>query len=74
METYIDSLRERYPNTNTWKRTNKSLIREWRAHNLLYDFNYERARTKDVDLDYPERWKTQVAYFILSLLYLKGGF
>ena len=52
-----------------WNRSRKSLIREWRAHNLLYELHISRSRTKDVDLDYPAHWYTDVVYFVLSCLY-----
>ena len=34
-----------------WNRTMTSLYNEWDAHNTLYNLNFKRERTKDVDLD-----------------------
>lgn len=34
-----------------WERTKKSMVNEWYAHNLLYNMNLKRDRTRDVDLD-----------------------
>ncbi len=34
-----------------WDRTVNSMVNEWYAHNLLYNFGYQKNRTKDVDLD-----------------------
>ena len=34
-----------------WERTKTSMVNEWYAHNLLYNMNYKRERTRDVDLD-----------------------
>ena len=51
------------------KRTLDSMVREWRAHNFLYEIKYKRERTKDVDLDINEPWYRKTGYFILSLLY-----
>lgn len=50
-------------------RSDKSLVNEWRAHNLLYDLHLFRSHTRDVDLDWPARWYTEAAYAILSFLY-----
>ena len=38
-------------NPSWWKRTMNSLENEWDAHNKLYNLNFKRERTKDVDLD-----------------------
>lgn len=52
------------------KRSMKSMIREWRVHNLLYSLNIQRDRTESVDLDINQPWYIKVAYFLLSPLYL----
>ena len=44
-----------YP--SDWKRSIESMRVEWTVHNLLYDIGYERARTRDVDLDNLEEEK-----------------
>lgn len=51
-EEIIDSLLlyEKMDDT-PWERSRVSLIREWYAHNLLYDVSVEKHRTKDVDLN-----------------------
>jgi hypothetical protein len=51
------------------QRTNKSMIREWRAHNLLWDLHLFRSHTCDVDLNIPQPWYISVLYFILSIFY-----
>lgn len=45
-----------------------TMIREWRAHNLLYALNIKRERTKDVDLNF-NKWYTRAIYGILSCFY-----
>lgn len=45
-----------------------TMVREWRAHNLLYALGIARARTKDVDLNF-ESWWRRIGYFVLSLMY-----
>lgn len=62
----------RLPNFSDYacdKRSIKSMIREWRGHNLLYSLGLWKARTKDVDLNYPQGWYEKVGYFILSIFY-----
>ena len=44
-----------YP--SDWNRSIESMRVEWTVHNLLYDIGYERARTRDVDLDNLEEEK-----------------
>lgn len=51
-------------------RSNKSMIREWIAHNNLYILGYEVERTKNVDLNYPQKWYVKVAYWLLSRMVL----
>lgn len=46
----------------------KTMVHEWRAHNLLYALRIARKRTKDVDLN-ENKWYVRVAYFVLSLMY-----
>ena len=51
------------------KRSVKSYLREWRAHNLLYIWKFRIEDVKDIDLDVNEaRWR-RFGYLILSLLY-----
>lgn len=50
-------------------RSNRSMIREWCAHNFLYKHNYKRERTKDVDLNQNESLSRRLGYFFLSLFY-----
>ena len=53
------------------KRTDSSLIKEWRVHNVLYNLHLFREHTKDVDLDYPQskmiKIAYSIAYFIVSI-------
>ena len=45
-----------------------TMLREWRAHNLLYALGIARKRTKDVDLN-ETKWYVRAAYFVLSSMY-----
>jgi hypothetical protein len=38
-------------NPSNWNRTKVSMRREWLLHNMAYKVNYNRGRTKDLDLD-----------------------
>lgn len=57
-------------NGYTYSRSNKSWIREWKAHNLLFKWGIEPTRTRDVDLNEDETAIRKVGYFLLSLLYI----
>lgn len=50
------------------QRSVKSYVREWRAHNVLFGWGIEEARTKDVDLNVNETGFRRFCYFFLSLL------
>lgn len=39
-----------------WVRSLESLEAEWGVHNVLYRLGLFRSHTKDVDLNYPQRW------------------
>lgn len=52
-------------------RSKGSLLREWKAHNLLYNWGYEKERTGSVDLNQNESRCHRIGYFILSLFYWK---
>lgn len=50
------------------KRTVKSFLREWQAHNVLYKLGLFKARTRDTDLDNNESRFRRFCYFFLSIL------
>ena len=50
-------------------RSKESLIKEWRAHNLMYDLGLFRSHTKDVDLNTDESKLRLFLYSVLSLFY-----
>lgn len=60
-----------YPENKVIKtRSFKSLMAEWKTHNLLYDLHILRSRTKDVDLNLNSKF-IQLIYRFLSVFYLK---
>ena len=68
MREELDKLQELYPNHPVWNRTRISLKHEWAAHSLLYALDYKKDKTKDVDLEYPQKWYMKIVYSILGNL------
>lgn len=73
MQIVLTDIRADYSleESDVLKRTDKSLIKEWYVHNVLYNLNLFREHTKDVDLNYPQSKIIEiaysVAYFIVSI-------
>lgn len=55
-ESTLTWIQEKHPDLGVWKRSIKSLKREWATHNFLYSIGLWKNRTKDVDLNYPNKW------------------
>ena len=70
MQSVLDDIRANYSIEccEVLKRTDKSLIREWRTHNIFYNLHLFRSHTKDVDLSYPQSKLVEICYAIVSLL------
>ena len=45
-----------------------SMISEWKTHNNLYKLNFYPERTKNCDLDYPQKWYMKIFYFLGGLI------
>jgi hypothetical protein len=58
------------PNHPVWNRTMKSLRKEWAAHNLAYALGIKRDKTRDADLDYPQKWYVRFIYGIVGCIAL----
>lgn len=58
-------------NDAIYKRTIKSIIREWRTHNLLYSLGIQQKRTRSVDLEINQSKLLKVLYAIGSVFYLR---
>lgn len=67
MKEILYAIQHRFPDCNTFKRSYKSLIAEWRTHNRLYKLGIEKDRTGSVDLDYPLKWYVELVYRILGI-------
>ena len=51
------------------KRTDKSLVAEWKAHNALYKRGKWVSHTKDVDLENNQSLFHKIAWFFVNLIY-----
>lgn len=71
MKAILEELRERSCSTDMAINllSINEMVREWRAHNLLYDLHLFRSHTKDVDLNIGNPWCLKVLYAVVSLLY-----
>lgn len=68
MLSVINKIRSTYQ-SDVLNRTDKSLLNEWAAHNLCYNFHLFRSHTKDVDLDCPQKKYLSVCYNIVGFIY-----
>lgn len=57
-----------HPSSDVWLRGERSLEREWATHNALYVLHLFRSRTKDCDLNHPQKWYARVAYAVAGTL------
>lgn len=70
----LKAIREEHPDSDVWERSDGSLCREWATHNLLYALGIARERTKDVDLNYPQKWYVRIGYGIcgaIAIVFIK---
>lgn len=67
----LDCIAAEYPTCSVVvNRSHGSMIREWAAHTLLYKLHILRSHTKDVDLNYPQRWWVSLAYNVFGAIAL----
>ncbi len=62
----LASIKALHPDSDVWKRSWCSLELEWATHNGLYAIGIARSHTKDVDLNYPQKWYEKVLYPIVG--------
>ena len=55
MLTSLNLIKDRYPHSDIWQRSMRSLRAEWIVHNACYRLHILRSHTADVDLNYPNR-------------------
>ena len=53
-----------------YRRSTRSLLREWAAHKLLWQLHIFRSHTESVDLDWPQAWYFRLGYFVIGGLAL----
>ena len=70
MRAYLENLRESVaPEMAVNQRDIESQVREWRSHNLFYNFHVFRSRTKDVDLELKQTWYRELFCRVVSFFY-----
>lgn len=52
-----------------YRRSDRSWLTEWKAHNYMYDKNIERARTASVDLEENLGFFKSLSYSLLAARY-----
>lgn len=62
----LNRMRSKFTNNVLKNRSNYSLICEWSIHNLLYNFNIYKSRTKDTDLNHPQPLYIKIIYNIFG--------
>jgi len=48
-------------------RTIKSVLREWRAHNILYRMHIKRKSTMHTDIEAKQKLKYKIGYLLISI-------
>lgn len=47
-------------------RSERSLLREWAAHKLLYSLCIAKSHTESVDLNYPQKLIVRILYWLVG--------
>lgn len=74
IEPFLNSAKAIHPWSEVWKRSLGSIKREWATHTLLYNLHLFRSHTKDVDINYPQKWYVTFVYNVfgsVALLFIK---
>lgn len=65
----IEQVRRMYPgNPVLANRSLESMKKEWCVHNWCYAHGIAKSRTKDVDLNWPQRWWVKVLFTVAGTL------
>lgn len=62
----LRTLKKLHPECEVFKRSDKSLMREWRAHARLYKLGIYKEHTKDCDMEYPIERKYEIIWSIIG--------
>lgn len=60
--------KEQHSDYAIFNRSIKGMVNEWMVHNLCYKLHIFRSHTRDVDLEYPQKWYFKIAYNIIGSL------
>jgi hypothetical protein len=52
------------------KESMNNMLKEWKAHNILYKIGLFRNRTRSVDLNIDNKWYIKLIYAILAFFYI----
>jgi hypothetical protein len=66
----LRSIRNLHPTCPVWGRSERSLLREWAAHNLAYAIGIRRGKTADCDLNYEPKWYENLIYGVVGTIAL----
>lgn len=70
IRAFLEALRKQCdPDMAVAVRSLKSLVAEWRSHNLFYFLHVFRSRTKDVDMERHQSWWREVFCRVVSFFY-----
>lgn len=67
-DSELNSAQALHKESDVWKRSRLSLKLEWATHNALYALGIAKDRTKDVDLNYPQKWYVKTGYAVVGSL------
>ena len=65
---WVKNDKEENADSLVWNRSIASMRREWATHNACYCLGLFRSHTKDVDLNYPQKWYEKIIYSIVGRL------
>lgn len=70
MRSTLQIYKDQFKEYDVFKRSITSMVLEWATHNMLYNLNIQRHRTKDVDIDFPQKWYYKIGYSIFGIIAL----
>lgn len=68
IKPFLTELRKRHEHVVLENRSDCSLKSEWVTHTFLYNLKIRRSSTKDVDLNYPQKWYVKIGYIVVGIL------
>jgi hypothetical protein len=65
-QNIINEMRSKFVNSVLQNRSDYSLKMEWAVHNFLYNLGIQKSRTKDIDLNYPQKCYEKLLYNVFG--------